>query len=150
MKTLNTVRLIAIASAFLMCVCFANAAGVSSEAAAPGGKPAIAKGMSAAMIRQLIGEPLEVKKMAAEGARAESWIYRRNAGIEVTQEAVFLEEVYAFVGLGYGDKDNIGLVKVPALRLKHTTVTQVTALLLVEDTLMVARQWHESDVRFDN
>jgi hypothetical protein len=146
MKTLKKARSVAIASAFLICACFASA----SVAASHEGKPAIAKGMSSVTIRQLIGEPLEKRKIEVDGASAESWIYRRKVGTEVTQEAVFLDEVYAFVGPGYGNQDNIDLVKVPVQRLKHTTVTQVTALLMIGDTLTVARQWLERDVSYDN
>jgi hypothetical protein len=150
MKTTKTARAVAIASVFLVCMCSAGAASVPSDAASIQGKPAIARGMSGATIRQLIGAPLEIRKIEADGASGESWIYRRKVGTEVTQEAVFLDEVYAFVGPGYGNKDNIDLVKVPVQRLKHTTVTQVTALLMIEDTLTVARQWLESDVSYDN
>jgi hypothetical protein len=106
--------------------------------------------MSAATIRQLIGDPVEVRKIETDGTSGESWIYRRRMGTHVTQEAVFVEQVPAFVGLGYGNSDNIDTIDVPAYRLKRTKLTQVTALLIVEDTLVFARQWVEREAAYEN
>ena len=106
--------------------------------------------MSADTIRDLIGEPVEIKVLESDGAKAESWIYRRKIGTEITQEAVLTEQVPAYVGPGYGDKNNTDLITVPVYRFKRTTATQVTALLMVDGTLSLARQWIERDTVYEN
>lgn len=152
MKTLHFSRPVAIAALFIT-ACGAGVASGDVAAAVAAAQPAkapIAKGMSAAAIRELIGEPIEVRKIETEGASGESWIYHRNMGSEVTQEAVLVEQVPAYVGPGYGDRNNTDLIDVPAYRLKRTTLTQVTALLIIDDTLVHARQWIEREVAYDN
>jgi hypothetical protein len=149
MKTPITSRRFVFAAAIFISACGATAdARVATTP--PAGRPAIAKGMSGATIRQLIGDPFEIRKIETDGASGESWIYRRDMGTEVTQEAVLVEQVPAFVGPGYGNSDNIDLINVPSYRLKRTKLTQITALLMVEDTLVFARQWVERDTSYEN
>jgi hypothetical protein len=153
MNTFHTSRPVAIAVALFSIAFTASVAAVDSGGAmgaAQSSKPALTKGMSAATVRQLIGDPIEVRKIETDGASGETWIYHRDLGTEVTQEAVLIEQVPAYVGPGYGDKNNTDLVDAPAQRLKRTTRTQVTALLMVEDTLVFARQWVERAVAYDN
>lgn len=150
MKTLHIARLVTIAAALFITAGLGAREKSGAAGAGQSGKPALSKGMSAATIRQLVGEPAEVRRIETDGLGGESWIYRRDMGVDVTQEAVLVEQVPAFVGPGYGNKDNIDLIDVPAYRLKRTELTQVTALLMVEDTLVFARQWVERSTAYEN
>lgn len=126
----------------------AAAASAKSDAAKPA-KPAIEKGMAAETIRKLIGEPATIKSIDNENVKAESWIYRRKIRTETTQEPVNTENQPAFVGLGMGDENGLGTVSVPVYRLKYTTFYQVTALLMVDGTLVEARQWVEKEASYE-
>lgn len=113
-------------------------------------KPSVAKGMTAEEVRRSIGDPFKIKPIKNEDVKAESWIYRRTVRTDTTQEAVMTEQLPAFVGAATANPDGMGTVTVPVYRFKTTTITQVTALLMVDDKLEFAKQWLERDVRYDN
>ncbi|HEY5551370.1 MAG TPA: hypothetical protein VIK52_05760 [Opitutaceae bacterium] len=121
------------------------------EAAKPAkpAKPAIQKGMSAEEVRKIIGEPAAIKHIDKEDITAETWTYRRKVRTETTQEVVGDVNQPAFVGLGMGDESGLGTASVPVYRLKHTTFYQVTALLMVDGTLVEARQWVDQEVNYE-
>lgn len=123
-------------------------AGSKAEATKPS-KPAIARGMSADEIRRIIGEPRTIKHIDSAELKAERWTYRRKLRTETTQEIVGDEQRPAWIGYGMGDANGLGTVSAPVYRLKHTTFYQMTALLMVDDTMMEARQWVETEVNYD-
>jgi len=120
------------------------------EPTAKTSKPNLEQGMSAAEVRAIVGDPVEIKSMESKEAKAEQWIYRRKVRTETTQEAVSFEEQPAFIGLGVGNENGLGTVSVPVYRLKYTTFYQITALLMVNDTLIMARQWMEQNVSYES
>jgi hypothetical protein len=126
----------------------AAAAGSKAEATKPS-KPGIARGMSADEIRRIIGEPKTIKKIKSEELNAEKWTYRRKLRTETTQEPVRTESQPAFVGMGMGDASGLGTINVSVYRLRHTTFYQVTALLMVDGTMIEARQWVETEVNYE-
>jgi hypothetical protein len=123
-------------------------AGPKTEATKPA-RTGIAKGMSADEVRKIIGEPKSIKHIDSAELKAESWIYRRKLRTETTQEQVGTESQPAFIGMGMGDENGLGTINVSIYRLKHTTFYQMTALLMVDNTMMEARQWVETEVEYE-
>lgn len=80
---------------------------------------------------------------------AEKWIYRRKFRSDTTQEPVSSATQPAFIGMGMGDANGLGTIEVPVYRLKHTTLYQITALLMVDGQLVTARQWVEQEVNYE-
>lgn len=112
-------------------------------------KPVIEKGMNADMIVQLIGRPDEVSPLKADAGKAETWIYRRKVGQTVHQTANTQAFIPAMTGFTAGGM-TLGKALVPDYRLKHVEAYQVTALLMVDGKLQLARQWFARDEQFAN
>jgi len=152
MKTNAIFNRVLVAAALLLgaaCIHASDNAGDSKTAATKPAKPGIAKGMSSEEVRKIIGEPKTIKHIDSAEVKAESWIYRRKLRTETTQEPVGTETQPAFVGVGMGDENGLGTVNGSIYRLKHTTFYQVTALLMVDETMMEARQWVETEVNYE-
>jgi hypothetical protein len=112
-------------------------------------KPVIEKGMSHEMIVQLLGQPDEVNPLKTETGKAETWIYRRKVGQTVHQTANTQAFIPAMTGFTAGGV-TIGKALVPDYRLKHVEAFQVTALLMVDGKLQLARQWYARNEEFAN
>lgn len=108
--------------------------------------PVLEKGMTAEQIERIAGKPAEIRPLKAPEGKAESWIYRRVVDRQTRQIAATVRDVSTFNG------EAVGLGSAPELefRLEHTTVYQVTALLMFDGKLVLAKQWREKDVRYDN
>jgi hypothetical protein len=103
--------------------------------------------MSAAEVRQTAGDPKEIKPMKVDdGTHAETWIYRRAIDHKLRQVAVSSHPEDTFVGGAVG----MATTQASDYRLERTTIEQVTALLMVDGKLVLARQWREKHVSYDN
>jgi len=113
-------------------------------------KPAIQKGMTAETVLGLIGKPREIRPVEAEGARGESWIYRRVAKRVINQVAPTTQKVPTWGGPGVNTKNGeIVDVDVPFMRNERVTIYQITALLFVDGKLVASKQWYERESLFD-
>jgi len=106
----------------------------------------IEKGMDADAILAALGKPFEVKPIQSDdkAVHAENWIYRRK--LKETSEQVPDSQgtVPAYVGT---DASGVHIADVPIVtyRNKHITTYQVTALLMINGKLELARQWLDED-----
>jgi len=116
--------------------------------AANGSAVTLDKGMTEAQIVELIGQPDRVEPLKMPGGKAEEWIYRQMVGQTTTQEAASMAWEEAFIGTG--GPGNNGLGGRPALRYstKHVATYRVTALMMVNGALALARQWDEQKVSY--
>jgi hypothetical protein len=110
-------------------------------------KPVLEKGMPAAQIVQLVGEPDEISPLKGNEGQAETWIYRRKIGQTVHQTANTETSLPAMTGFT-ANGPTIGRVIVPDYRLKYVRAYQVTALLMVDGRLQLGRQWFTRDEQF--
>lgn len=126
----------------------AAVAGASAAAPQPAkAKPVLDKGMDAATIIQLVGQPDEITPIKTDGGKAETWIYRRKIGQTVYQTANTQAFIPAMVGF-QASGPVIGKALVPEYRLKYLRAYQVTALLMVDGKLQLGRQWVAQDEQF--
>ena len=126
----------------------ATAVGVSAAATQPAkAKPVLDKGMEAATIIQLVGQPDEINPLKSHDLKAETWIYRRKVSQTIQQTANTQAYIPAMVGFDSGGVI-IGKALVPEYRLKYIRAYQVTALLMVDGKLQVGRQWIDQDEQF--
>ena len=127
---------------------FAFTAVLAAETTAAA-KPVLAKGMEGTAIRQLIGQPDEIRGLNSPDVKAEKWIYRRKVTEGTYQTANMQTTIPAMVwGSERGMKQGEAIV--PDYRLKFYRVYQVTALLIVDGKLEHGRQWTEREETFAN
>ncbi|HEU5080578.1 MAG TPA: hypothetical protein VFT72_15305 [Opitutaceae bacterium] len=112
-------------------------------------KPTLQKGMLADDIIKQIGRPAEVKPMDAPEGKAEMWTYRRVVRQRVEQKATKVKMVPAFKGINGDGSANIGDTPDLDYQLEHITDYQMTALLIVDGKLVMARQWMEQTRQID-
>lgn len=112
-------------------------------------KPVLEKGMAAETIVRLIGKPQEVAPLSPAESKAEKWTYRRRVSERTTQEAATTHTIPAYLGFTSGGP-SIGTTEILDFRLKHTTTSQVTSLLLIDGKLVLAKQWQEQSQSYDN
>jgi hypothetical protein len=111
-------------------------------------KRALEKGMSTDDVLAIVGKPADVIPMGTDG-KAERWVYRREIGTQIVQTANTYTTEPRYIGSNM-DGPMVADVKIPDYRLKRVTVYQVTALLMFEGKLVIARQWRENDERYVN
>jgi hypothetical protein len=132
--------------ALLVFVAMAAGAGADSTPATKA-KPVLDKGMDAATIIQLVGQPDEITPLKTADGKAETWIYRRKTGQTVVQTANTQTTIPAMVGF-QASGVLIGRAIVPQYRLKYIRDYQITALLMVDGKLQLGRQWAAQDEQF--
>jgi hypothetical protein len=154
MKTTTLLR-IALATAGLVLVSRSASALASNDDPAPEKKPApsakgeLEKGMTGDQVVALIGKPATVEKIKDSDAKAEKWTYRRAVAHHVQQEATTVINEDAFIGTAGGNNNTLGTRPVIQYGLKHTDTYRVTALLMVDNKLVLARQWNEQRVSYE-
>lgn len=117
------------------------------EAAATRTKPVLDKGLTAEQVEKLVGKPTAIKPMdAPAGSKAEMWIYRRKAATNTRQVEIATSGMAGFVG--HGMEHLKGDVSVPEYQVENTILYQITALLMVDGKLVLARQWKETERNF--
>jgi hypothetical protein len=123
------------------------AAPAATEAKEPAKKKMIEKGMNTDEITKLFGQPKEIKPMESPdpATKVEQWIYRRKLKEVATQEATGQHMVPTFGGINPGGQPI--MVDVPQIeyRPKIVVIYQVTALLMVNGRLEIAKQWTEQE-----
>ncbi len=130
---------------------FLTVTGAAVAFVAPtGGKTVLERGMDAATIRQAYGEPDEIVALPADGVKAEKWIYRRKAGETVHQTQNTQMKSLAMTGINGDGRPVVSEVFVPEYRIKYIASYQVTALMMVDGRLHLARQWYEREEKFTN
>jgi hypothetical protein len=117
--------------------------------AAPAAKGEIEKGMSGDQIVALIGKPATIEKLKDADAKAEKWIYRRAVNHRVEEQATTVANEGAFIGTAGGNNNTLGTRPVIQYGLKHIDTYRVTALLMVNGKLQMARQWNEQRVSYE-
>jgi hypothetical protein len=109
-------------------------------------KPVLAKGMTCDEVVRLLGQPAQIK--AHEG-KSESWTYRRLLRERMdSKDTGAMAELasYSFDGAGPG---MVGTRDVRVSTLIHVQIYEVTTLLIVDNRLVVARQWQEKQTNYD-
>ena len=114
------------------------------------GKPVLDRGMTAQTILQLVGKPEEIVPVGPGEAKGEKWIYRRVVETRHVLDSVTQETIPVFLRANPMEGNVMGTATRPLFSLKHITTYQVTALLMVEGKLVVARQWQEQSQSYDN
>ncbi len=145
MKTRSFLPAAFAAFMFITAAVLASAAAVQPAKA----KPVLDKGMEAATIIQLVGQPNEITPIKSGDSKAETWLYRRKVGQTVFQTANTEALIPAMVGFDSGGMI-IGRALVPDYRLKYAAAYQVTALLMVDGKLQLGRQWIQKTEEFAN
>lgn len=107
------------------------------------------KGMAADAITAKLGKPERVEKLKPETANAEKWTYRQLVGHRVTQEATGATQEPAFIGTGGQGANDLGSRTVLTYQTKDIETYRVTALLMVNGKLELAKQWLEEKVRYN-
>lgn len=125
----------------------------SAEAKAANKQPALEKGTAAADILKRFGQPAEVVPMTSPdpAAHAERWIYRRKADEKIRQDHVSdTREVHQFTSYTANGTPTVKTVVIstPVYKTKVVTTYQVTALLMVNSKLELAKQWKEEREEF--
>jgi len=106
--------------------------------------------MDAETVRLIAGIPAEIQPVKAPEGVAEKWIYRRMVGqhtrqVDVGEGAVNCHyESPEFTDMAFSRR-----VGIPIRRIEKTTVYQVTALLMYNQKLVVARQWKEATTSYE-
>ncbi len=154
MKALSLFGLVASSIAVLAQAGIAadNAAGAATagESRTKDGKPVLDKGMTAETILRLVGKPDEIVPVAVSDGKAEKWIYRRFMGTEHLLDATTEETIPVFLRANLAEGNVMGTATRPIFNLKHVTKFQMTALLMYEGELVVAKQWQEVSQSYDN
>jgi hypothetical protein len=156
---MNTkLRLLIAACATLSTLTFAAAA--DTEQSAPRmnqpvtSKPArhpLEKDMDAETVRQIAGLPAEIHPMQAPEGVAEKWIYRRVIDSQTRQVNVGEAPVSCHtLSPNFTEMPFSKRVGIPIRRIETTTIYQVTALLMYNNKLVIARQWKEASASYDN
>jgi hypothetical protein len=111
-----------------------NAAANTVMAPASGAKtgPALEKGMTAAQVRSLWGEPAEIKPFKTQDSDTEVWVYRRLAGRRVQQIQTGVREIPA-VSPRTGQDTT---VKEPIYESETLAITDTVELLLYRGLLI--------------
>ncbi|HVU17063.1 MAG TPA: hypothetical protein VHD32_09055 [Candidatus Didemnitutus sp.] len=117
--------------------------------ASSGAKGELEKGMTGDQVVALIGKPATVEKMKTDEPKAEKWIYRRATAHRVEQQAMTVANEDAFIGTGGANNNTLGTRPVIQYGLKHIDTYRVTALLMVDNKLVVAKQWNEQRVSYE-
>jgi len=117
----------------------------ADASASPSAKPMLEKGMTAEQVERIAGKPAEIKPLASSDGKAETWTYRRVIDRQTRQVAATTEFVSTFKGANFGQDET----QVPVYHLEHTTIYQVTALLMFDGKLVLAKQWREKSVNRD-
>jgi hypothetical protein len=120
---------------------------ITTAPAAPAApaRPPLEKSMAADAIVQAVGKPAEVVPMEAEGTKAETWYYRRKLKqVAVTEPILSVQS-----GPNWGNM-TVRSDPVTQYRQKYVITHQVTALLLVDGKLTLARQWVEESQSYAN
>jgi len=151
-------RLLVVACATLSTLTFSNAAGTEQSSpranqtitAKPARRP-LEKDMDAETVRQIAGIPAEIQPMQAPEGVAEKWIYRRVVGQQTRQVSVGELAVSCHtLAPGFTEMPFSKRVGIPIRRIETTTIYQVTALLMYNQKLVIARQWKEASASYDN
>lgn len=114
-------------------------------------KPVLDKGMAAADIIKQAGKPLDVVPIESPEGKAEKWLYRRKLK-ETTSSAAIAPNAPSMMSSQMPNDANSSFqihVPVAQYRLQRVTIYQVTALLMINDRLEVAKQWTERTETFD-
>lgn len=109
-------------------------------------KKVVEKGMNSVEITELYGKPKEIKPMESPDpqAKVEQWIYRRKIKETTVQVATGSRMVQTYSGFS-GTGNNITEVPEVIYSPKVVIIYQVTALLMVNDKLEIAKQWNEQE-----
>ena len=118
-----------------------------TDPAKPAKKRPIEKGMTAEELLATAGKPAEIKPMTAPdpATKVEQWIYRRKLRENSVPVATGQHTVQTFGGMGVGGGTNIVETPVIDYSQKIVTIYQVTALLMVNGKLEIAKQWAEQE-----
>jgi hypothetical protein len=122
----------------------------AAAAAQPNPKGMLDKGMSASDVVKLIGKPASVTELKMDEGKAEKWIYRQLVSHREVQEETSVANEAAFVGNGGAGNNDQGSRVTLLYSMKHISIYQTTALLMVNDHLVVAKQWNEEQVSYEH
>ena len=114
--------------------------GTEGEAAPAQGsaRPKIAIGMSAAQVREVVGEPTRIKKVPrAEGVESEIWYYETKVKVGAHEEPLSTRDV-PYVNPKTGIQE---IIKEPVYTLVHEYLTETTALVLVDGVLTGSKRY---------
>jgi hypothetical protein len=101
-------------------------------------RPKIAIGMSAAQVRQLVGEPTRIKKVSRkEGVEPEIWYYETTVKVGAHEEALSTRDV-PYVNPKTGIQE---IMKEPVYTLVTDYLTETTALVLVDGVLTGSKRY---------
>ncbi len=101
-------------------------------------RPRIEIGMTAAQVRERIGEPLRIKKVDNEaGLPSEIWYYETTTKVGVHEEALSTRDV-PYINPKTGIEQ---IIKEPVYSLVDDYVTETTALVMVDGHLTGSKRY---------
>lgn len=105
----------------------------------------LAKGLTAAQIKALLGEPHEIKPFAAKGLISEIWIYQRSRPGKSRQVVARMQEI-PYVDPLTG---NMRTIQEPVYEHESTTINETFELLMFSGSLASWKQHQETDRSFN-
>jgi hypothetical protein len=120
----------------------ANNAGPGPTATAVGNEPehVLQKGMTAAEVKRLMGEPAEIKPMTAPTGTAEVWIYHHTTYGPMEQIQVGTRSTSTTMKGADGQDHVVQTVEEPVYRHKVQIVEETTRLLMFDGILIEQHQ----------
>jgi hypothetical protein len=101
--------------------------------------------MSAAQVRQLVGEPTRIKKVPrAEGVESEIWYYETKVKVGAHEEPLSTRDV-PYVNPKTGIQE---IIKEPVYSLVNEYLTETTALVLVDGVLTGSKRYQTRSQEF--
>ena len=121
----------------------------ATQKASPTSGKMLDKGMTAEEIVGLIGKPSTVTTLKGTELKAEKWTYRHLLEQRTVQEPTSVVNAPSFNGASGSGNNGLGSRPEMQYTMKYIAIYQVTALLMIDGRLELARQWKEEQVTYD-
>jgi hypothetical protein len=110
-----------------------SAAGPAPRAAAEGPEHTLLKGMTAAQVRQIMGDPAEIHPQPVPKGKVEVWVYRRSTVGPTRQVQIGTKAITDQVMGADGVTRTRTLAQDPVFRQEHQLITETIQLLMFDD-----------------
>jgi hypothetical protein len=115
-----------------------TAAAPTATAVGEGPEHALQKGMTAEAVKQIMGNPAEIKLMATTTGKAEVWVYRRSSSTPVRYVQVGTRSSKASAASGSNNSSNMAPLSVeePVFAQLIEVADETVSLLMFDDKLV--------------
>ena len=135
-----------------------NAATPATPGAGPNAQPAalaagessaLQQGMPAAAVRQLRGQPDEIKAMNAPSGKAEVWVYKREVGSRMDRVLVSSADIVTNIIDGSGRPHQVSTPGPMRFHDVHRVTEEVTEVLMFNDHFVTQKVSRRERQTFD-